>query len=87
MVPFVFKIIFVASLYYNLCLRHKYPIDIYGKGLMRFCTYVIPYTLVQYYPLCKPSQIEPASQNLQHGTDRAHQHPVKLSLSDNPRKA
>ena len=29
----------------------KYPIDIYGKGLMRFCTYVIPYTLVQYYPL------------------------------------
>lgn len=29
----------------------KYPIDIYGKGLFRFCTYVIPYTLVQYYPL------------------------------------
>jgi ABC-2 type transport system permease protein len=29
----------------------KYPIDIYGKGLMRFCTYVIPYTLIQYYPL------------------------------------
>ena len=29
----------------------KYPIDIYGKGILRFCTYVIPYTLVQYYPL------------------------------------
>ena len=29
----------------------KYPIDIYGKGIMRFCTYVIPYTLIQYYPL------------------------------------
>lgn len=29
----------------------KYPIDIYGKGILRFGTYVIPYTLVQYYPL------------------------------------
>ena len=29
----------------------KYPIDIYGKKMMRFCTYVIPYTLIQYYPL------------------------------------
>lgn len=29
----------------------KYPIDIYGKGILGFCTYVIPYTLVQYYPL------------------------------------
>lgn len=29
----------------------KYPVDIYGKGIMRFCTYVIPYTLIQYYPL------------------------------------
>ncbi len=29
----------------------KYPIDIYGKGILWFCTYVIPYTLVQYYPL------------------------------------
>lgn len=29
----------------------KYPIDIYGKGLLKFCTYVIPYTLAQYYPL------------------------------------
>lgn len=29
----------------------KYPIDIYGKRMMKFCTYVIPYTLIQYYPL------------------------------------
>ena len=29
----------------------KYPIDVYGKGLFRLCTFVIPYTLVQYYPL------------------------------------
>lgn len=29
----------------------KYPIDIYGKGITRFCTYIIPYTLIQYYPL------------------------------------
>lgn len=29
----------------------KYPIDIYGKGMMRFCTYILPYTLIQYYPL------------------------------------
>ena len=31
--------------------HRKYPIDIYGKNMMRFCTYVIPYTLIQYYPL------------------------------------
>ncbi len=29
----------------------KYPIDVYGKGVMRFCTYIIPYKLIQYYPL------------------------------------
>lgn len=29
----------------------KYPIDVYGRGLFRFCTFVVPYTLVQYYPL------------------------------------
>ena len=29
----------------------KYPLDIYGKGVLRLCTFVIPYTLVQYYPL------------------------------------
>lgn len=29
----------------------KYPLDVYGKGILRFCTFVIPYTLIQYYPL------------------------------------
>lgn len=29
----------------------KYPVDIYGKRMMKFCTFVIPYALVQYYPL------------------------------------
>lgn len=28
----------------------KYPIDIYGKRVLRFCTYIVPYTLFQYYP-------------------------------------
>lgn len=29
----------------------KYPLDVYGKALLRFCTFVIPYALFQYYPL------------------------------------
>lgn len=29
----------------------QYPIDIYGKRMTRFCTFVIPYALVQLYPL------------------------------------
>ncbi|MBQ8619882.1 MAG: ABC-2 family transporter protein [Clostridia bacterium] len=29
----------------------KYPLDVYGRNMFRFCTFVIPYTLVQYYPL------------------------------------
>ena len=29
----------------------KYPLDVYGEGIMRFSTYVIPYALIQYYPL------------------------------------
>lgn len=29
----------------------KYPIDVYGKGIFKLCTFVVPYTLVQYYPL------------------------------------
>ena len=29
----------------------KYPIDVYGEGMKKFTTFVIPYTLVQYYPL------------------------------------
>lgn len=29
----------------------KYPVDIYGKKMLQVCTYIIPYTLIQYYPL------------------------------------
>jgi len=29
----------------------EYPLSIYGKRIMQFCTFVIPYALVQYYPL------------------------------------
>ncbi len=29
----------------------KYPLDIYGKRILQFATVVIPYGLVQYYPL------------------------------------
>ncbi len=29
----------------------KYPIDVYGKRMMQFATVIVPYTLVQYYPL------------------------------------
>lgn len=29
----------------------KYPIDVYGEGMKKFTTFVVPYTLVQYYPL------------------------------------
>lgn len=28
----------------------KYPISIYGKNVLRFCTYLVPYALFQYYP-------------------------------------
>lgn len=28
----------------------RYPLDIYGKGVLRFCTFLVPYTLFQYYP-------------------------------------
>ncbi len=28
----------------------KYPVDIYGKGVLRFCTFLVPYALFQYYP-------------------------------------
>lgn len=30
----------------------KYPISIYGEGVLKFCTFVIPYAWMQYYPLC-----------------------------------
>lgn len=29
----------------------KYPLSIYGKRMLQFTTFVIPYALVQYYPL------------------------------------
>ncbi len=29
----------------------KYPIGIYGKKMLLFCTFIIPYALIQYYPL------------------------------------
>ena len=29
----------------------KYPIDVYGRRMQQFATFVIPYALVQYYPL------------------------------------
>ena len=28
----------------------KYPINIYGRGVLKFCTFLIPYALFQYYP-------------------------------------
>ena len=28
----------------------KYPISVYGEGVLKFCTYVIPVALFQYYP-------------------------------------
>ena len=28
-----------------------YPLDVYGEGILKFTTYVIPYALFQYYPL------------------------------------
>ena len=29
----------------------KYPIGIYGKTLLKICTFIVPYALIQYYPL------------------------------------
>ena len=29
----------------------KYPIDVYGNRILKFSTYVIPYALIQVYPL------------------------------------
>lgn len=28
-----------------------YPIDVYGRGALRFCTFIVPYALFQYWPL------------------------------------
>lgn len=30
----------------------KYPISVYGKRALQFCTFVIPYAWIQYYPIC-----------------------------------
>lgn len=29
----------------------KYPFDVYGKRILQICTFVVPYALVQYFPL------------------------------------
>ena len=29
----------------------RYPLVIYGKRVLQFCTFVVPYALIQYYPL------------------------------------
>lgn len=29
----------------------RYPVGIYGKRILQFCTFVVPYALIQYYPL------------------------------------
>lgn len=29
----------------------SYPVDVYGNAVLKFCTYVIPYALIQYYPM------------------------------------
>lgn len=42
---------FLNVLIYGGSEHGKYPIDIYGKRMLKFCTYGIPYALVQYYPL------------------------------------
>lgn len=28
-----------------------YPLDVYGRNVLKFCTYIVPYALFQYYPL------------------------------------
>lgn len=29
----------------------SYPYDVYNKAVLKFCTFIIPYALIQYYPL------------------------------------
>lgn len=29
----------------------KYPVGVYGKRILQFCTFAVPYALVQHYPL------------------------------------
>lgn len=28
----------------------KYPVNIYGKNVLKICTYIVPFALFQYYP-------------------------------------
>ncbi len=28
----------------------KYPLDVYGQKILKFCTFLVPYALFQYYP-------------------------------------
>ena len=29
----------------------KYPVGVYGRKMLKICTFIVPYALVQYYPL------------------------------------
>ena len=29
----------------------KYPVNIYGKRILQITTFIVPYALIQYYPL------------------------------------
>lgn len=42
---------FMNLLVYGASEYAKYPIGVYGKKLLWFSTYIIPYSLIQYYPL------------------------------------
>ncbi len=42
---------FINILTYGLNEHGKYPLDIYGKKVLWLLTYIIPFALVQYYPL------------------------------------
>ena len=43
---------FINILTYGAREYAAYPLDVYGKNLLRFCTLIVPYALFQYYPLC-----------------------------------
>lgn len=42
----------------------SYPVNVYGNAVLKFCTYGIPYALVQYYPL---SYLLGRTQNIAYG--------------------
>lgn len=42
---------FVNILTYGAREYGSYPFDVYGGALLKICTYIIPYALVQYYPI------------------------------------